>query len=163
VVGQADTEGAAGCGRLGPAQDPTLVVIGQVMISLHLPDGYCRQSSFAMNLSHYQVPGQPHPIDIAVQRVFVTVLCPGSATGRGAVDVVAAAGHLSTGPAPRLTAAGSGQFVVSGCLALSATAVAGPEGLRPGGARSAESATPVGRAVRHYIQTVTLIVTMRPP
>jgi D-alanyl-D-alanine carboxypeptidase len=53
-------------------------VIGQVMISLHLTDGYSRQSSFAMNLSHYQVPGQPHPIDIAVQQFFVTALCPGS-------------------------------------------------------------------------------------
>ena len=40
----------------------------------------CWMRSFAMNLSAYQVLGQPHPIDIAVQQFFVTALCPGSAT-----------------------------------------------------------------------------------
>jgi D-alanyl-D-alanine carboxypeptidase len=56
-------------------------VTGQITVSMHLPDVH-RQSSFAVNLSHYQlfILEEQHPIDIAWTQFIVTALCPGSTT-----------------------------------------------------------------------------------
>lgn len=60
-------------------------VIGHLTLSLHSRDG-SRQVTFGLNLSHYQIGlPDPHPIDIALQTLLVTALCPaGTAAGRSA-------------------------------------------------------------------------------
>ena len=79
----------------GPVWGHDGAVIGHITMSLHLPDGHSRQSSFAMNLSHYQVPGEPHPIDLAWMQFFVTALCPGS-TPAGASPMTLPTPDIST-------------------------------------------------------------------
>ncbi|GAB2928668.1 serine hydrolase domain-containing protein [Micromonospora polyrhachis] len=50
------------------------IVLGHSALSLHSPDGR-RQLTFAANLTHYAVPGQPDPISSATVDFAVTALC----------------------------------------------------------------------------------------
>jgi D-alanyl-D-alanine carboxypeptidase len=70
----------------GPVWGHDGIVFGHSTISWHSPDGR-RQATFAINVTHYQLPGQPDPISQASANFLVTALCgasdPAARLGRG--------------------------------------------------------------------------------
>ena len=72
------------------------IVLGHSALSLHSPDGR-RQVTFAANLTHYAVPGQPDPISAATVGFAVTALC-GSTDGPTPQGLTS--GPLPVAPAP---------------------------------------------------------------
>ena len=82
-------------------------VIGQVTISLHSPDG-ARQSSLALNISHFHVSAEPHPFIVALNAFLMQAHCPGSA----------ATGSAATGDAKSGTAQPTGDLPLPGIAGL---------------------------------------------
>jgi D-alanyl-D-alanine carboxypeptidase len=65
----------------GPAWGHDGGVVGQITVSLHLPD-LGRQATYAQNFSHYQITPEHHPIDAAYEAFLARALCPETATAR---------------------------------------------------------------------------------
>ncbi|MGW0432471.1 serine hydrolase domain-containing protein [Micromonospora sp. NPDC003197] len=76
------------------------MVFGHSMLSLHSSDGR-RQVTFAANLTHYWIPGEPDPISAAMFDFAVTALCgPNGGTGDSPSLRGTTAGPLPMTPAP---------------------------------------------------------------